>query len=71
MANFNKLTPFGLRCKHAMLDLNIMPSELARMVHEDTGMYCDASYLTRIFYGERNAPKIKESICKILEIKEG
>lgn len=67
-----KLTPFGIKCKHRLVDECMTMTELARRVHNDTGLFCDARYLVRIFNGERTPEKIINSICKVLDIeKEG
>lgn len=66
-----KLTPFGIKCKHRLVDECMTMTELARLVSEDTGMFCDVRYLIRIFNGERSPEKIIASISKILEIEEG
>ena len=64
-----RLIPFGYKCKHRLVDECMTMTELAKRVHEDTGLHCDVRYLIRIFYGERRPEKIIESICKILEIE--
>lgn len=66
-----KLTPFGFKCKHRLVDECMTMTELARLVSEDTGLFCDSRYLVRIFNGERSPKKIIESISKILNIEEG
>lgn len=68
MERNSRLTPFGFKCKHCLVDRCMTMTELARLVHEDTGLFCDARYLVRIFNGDRKAPRIINSICKILDI---
>ena len=65
-----KLTPFGIKCKHRLVDECMTMTELARLVSEDTGMFCDVRYLIRIFNGERSPKKIIASVSKILNIEE-
>lgn len=40
----------------------------AEQVGKDTGLFVDPSYLYKVFTGERDAPKIKASIEKILSL---
>lgn len=64
-----ELTPLGWNMKIAMLHKRMTNSELAEKVAEDTGMFCDDSYICKIKTGERNPDKIISSIKKILEIE--
>ena len=56
---------------HHMIDSNVNSfTELARLVHEKTGLYCDHAYMSRILSGERKAPKIRAAIAEILDLPE-
>ena len=56
---------------HRMIDSNVNSfTELARLVHEKTGLYCDHAYMSRILNGERKAPKIRTAIAEILGMPE-
>lgn len=53
-----------------LIDLGWTRKQLAEAVKEKSGMYCDSAYISKIFSGDRNAPKIRSAICEILEIEE-
>lgn len=56
---------------HRMIDSNVNSfTELARLVHEKTGLYCDHAYMSRVLSGERKAPKIRAAIAEILGMPE-
>ena len=59
-------TAYGRKTKKMMRRANVSMTELAVMVKESTGLYCDSQYLYKIFTGQRNAPKIVEAIESIL-----
>jgi hypothetical protein len=61
---------FRKKVKYRLIDLCQTQKWLEEQIKEKTGLFVDSSYLTKIFNGERNAPKIKAAICEILEIKE-
>lgn len=61
---------FRKKVKYRLIDLEKSQKWLEKQIREKTGLFVDSSYLTKIFNGERNAPKIKDAICKILDIKE-
>lgn len=61
---------FKKQVKYRLIDLGKSQKWLEDQVREETGLFVDSSYLGKIFNGERNAPKIKSAICKILNIKE-
>ena len=61
---------FKKNVKYRLIDLGKTQKWLEEQVREETGLFVDSSYLAKIFSGERNAPKIKSAICKILNIKE-
>jgi hypothetical protein len=54
--------------KHRLIDLGKSQKWLHSQVRERTGLFLDGSYLTKIYSGKRNAPKIKAAICEILDI---
>ena len=64
--NSCKLTPFGLCVKTELLRLGKEQKWLETQIRETTGMYVDSSYLSRIFKGQRNAPRVVKAICDIL-----
>lgn len=59
---------FRKQVKYRLIDLNKSQKWLENQVREKTGLFVDSSYLTKIFNGDRNAPKIKAAICEILGI---
>lgn len=63
------LSPFGLEAKIAMLKRGMKQVELIDLVKQDTGLYVDDSYMYKILHGDRSAPKVIQSICKILDIE--
>ena len=50
-----KFTSFGLCVKTELLNR--------------TGLFADSGYMDKILKGKRNAPKIVQAICDILEIQ--
>ena len=62
---------FSKNVKKALIDCDKNTSWLADEVAKETGMFCDAAYISRILSGQRNAPKIKDAISRILDIKNG
>ncbi len=62
------LSPFGLEVKVEMLKRGMKQVELIDLVKQDTGMYVDDSYMYKILHGDRSAPKVVQSISKILNI---
>lgn len=61
---------FRKKVKYRLIDLEKSQKWLEEQIREKTGLFIDSSYLTKIYNGERNAPKIKAAICEILDIKE-
>ena len=66
--NCSKLTDFGLCVKTELLRRGKEQKWLEQRIREKTGLYVDSSYLSKIFTGQRNAPKVVQAICDILEI---
>ena len=70
MVNSCKLTEFGLCVKTELLRRGMEQKWLEKRISEETGLYVDSSYLSKIFTGQRNAPKIVTAICEILSIPD-
>ena len=64
-------TDFGKATRRALFDAERSQKWLIEQIRERTGLYCDSAYLSHIFLGQREAPKIKAAICEILNISEG
>ena len=60
---------FFKKVKYRLIDLGKNQRWLEEQIKEKTGLYVDSSYLSKIYNGERNAPKIRKAICEILEIE--
>lgn len=69
MNNLSKFSDFGLCVKTKLLQINKTQKWLAEEVSKQTGLYVDSGYMYKILTNQRNAPKIADSICKILSIK--
>ena len=41
---------------------------LQEKIKEKTGLFVDSGYMYKILTGQRNAPKIVQAICEILDI---
>lgn len=61
--NFKKLV------MHKLIDIGKTTSWLCEMVTKKTGLYCDASYLSKIFLGKRKGEKVIDAVCEILDIE--
>jgi len=57
-----KLTPFGLKVKNRLVDINMTQKELAKRLGTSD------AYLSMILYGERAGTIYIESIKKILDL---
>lgn len=68
--NSCKLTEFGLCVKTELLRRGMEQKWLEKRISEETGLYVDSSYLSKIFTGQRNAPKVVQAIRKILSIPD-
>lgn len=68
--NCSKFTDFGLLVKTKLLQMGKEQKWLEEAVSEKTGLYADSAYLYKILTGQRNAPKIVEAICEILNIQD-
>lgn len=65
-----KFSDFGLAVKTELLKRGKTQKWLEEEVTKRTGLYLDRGYVHKILTGQRNAPKIVESICEILDIKK-
>lgn len=64
------ITDFGIEVKTKLLKHPLRTQEaLAAEVSARTGLSVDGAYLSNIFAGRRNAPKVRQVICEILEIE--
>lgn len=69
MENLTKFSDFGLLVKTKLLQTNKTQKWLAEEVANKTGLYVDSGYMYKILTGQRNAPKIVDAICEILNIE--
>lgn len=63
-----KFTEFGLCVKAKLLRRGKEQKWLEEQVAERTGLYIDSGYIYKILTGQRNAPKVVQAICEILEM---
>ena len=68
--NCSKFTDFGLCVKTELLRQGKDQKWLEEAVSEKTGLFVDNGYMYKILTGQRNAPKIVEAICEIMDIPE-
>ena len=68
--NSCKLTAFGLCVKTELLRRGQEQKWLEKQITQTTGLYVDSSYLSKIFTGQRNAPKIVQAIRDILDLPD-
>ena len=72
MSKLSKISDFGLCVKTELLKKGQSQKWLEEEITKKTGLYVDNGYMYKILTGQRNAPKIVEAICEILNIeKEG
>ena len=69
MENLTKFSDFGLCVKTKLLQTNKTQKWLAEEVANKTGLYVDSGYMYKILTGQRNAPKIVDCICEILNME--
>ena len=67
--NCSKFTDFGLCVKTKLLHHGKSQKWLEETVSEKTGLYVDGGYMHKILTGQRNAPKIVDAICEVLNIQ--
>lgn len=70
MKNLSKFTDFGLCIKTELLRNGKDQKWLEQTVSKKTGLYVDNGYMYKILTGQRNAPKVVEAICEILNIEK-
>lgn len=64
-----KFTEFGLCVKDKLLRMGKEQKWLEEQITEKTGLFADSGYMYKILTGQRNAPKIVQAICEILDIE--
>lgn len=69
--NNSKFSDFGLCVKTELLRQGKEQKWLEERISERTGLFVDSGYMYKILTGQRNAPKIVDAICEILDIKKG
>ena len=69
MSKLSKITDFGLCVKTELLKSSRTQKWLEEEITKRTGLYVDSGYMHKILTGQRNAPKIVEAICDILNIE--
>ena len=69
MSKLSKISDFGLCVKTELLKNRRTQKWLEEEITKRTGLYVDSGYMHKILTGQRNAPKIVEAICDILNIK--
>ena len=68
--NESKFTDFGLCVKTELLRKGKEQKWLEETVTENTGLFVDSGYMYKILTGQRNAPRIVDAICEILNIQK-
>ena len=68
--NCSKFTDFGLSVKTKLLQMGKDQKWLEAAVSEKTGLFVDNGYMYKILTGQRNAPKIVDAICEVLNIQK-
>lgn len=69
MSNLPKFSDFGLRVKTQLIQIGKSQKWLGEEITKKTGLYVDNGYMYKILTGQRNAPKVVECICEILNIE--
>ena len=64
-----KFTPFGLWLKKGLLKGGNTQGWLEEEMTNRTGLFADSGYMDKMLKGKRNAPKIVQAICEILDIQ--
>lgn len=70
MSNMPKYSAFGLCVKTKLLQIGKTQKWLEQTVAKKTGLFVDGGYMYKILTGQRNAPRIVEAICEILNIEK-
>lgn len=61
---------FEIDVRTALIRKGYTQSQLYMLIKEKTGLYCDSSYLKKIFAHPHIAPKIRKAIAEILELPD-
>lgn len=69
-ANKSQFSDFGLCVKTELLRIQKQQKWLQEVVSEKTGLFVDGGYMHKILTGKRNAPKIVDAICEVLNIQK-
>ena len=69
MSKLSKVSDFGLVVKTELLKKRRTQKWLEEEITKRTGLFVDSGYMYKILTGQRNAPKIVEAICEILNIE--
>lgn len=69
MSKLSKISDFGLCVKTELLKNSRTQKWLEEEITKKTGLYVDNGYMYKILTGQRNAPKVVEAICDILNIE--
>ena len=69
LSKLSKLSDFGLVVKTELLKKGLSQKWLEEEITKRTGLFVDGGYMYKILTGQRNAPKIVEAICEILNIE--
>jgi hypothetical protein len=70
LSNLSKYSNIGLCVKTELLRIGKNQKWLEEAVAKKTGLYVDNGYIYKILTGQRNAPRVVEAICEILNIKK-
>ena len=70
MRNLSKFSVWGLCVKTELLRIGKDQKWLEQSVTEKTGLFVDSGYMYKILTGQRNAPKVVDAICELLNIKK-
>lgn len=62
------MTDYGRAVKHKLVDIDKTQTWLIREISSKTGLYVDSAYLSSIFSGRRNAPRVKDAIYDIIGV---
>lgn len=65
----SQISEFGLFVKTELLKKSRTQKWLEEEITKKTGLYVDSGYMHKILTGQRNAPRIVEAICDILNIE--
>lgn len=60
------MTNYEKAVRHRLIDLEMTQTELARRVHDKTGLYCDQSLVARTIGKVKGVNRIKAAINEIL-----